>query len=78
MDTTPRISKCNNIILDDNHGLYIIDLGGGLTEGMYRPESEWKILQGQMTASDVLYTFGRTVWGLWDSDFVGDEKEPGE
>lgn len=72
----PQDLKCSNIMLGENHDLHIIDLGGGLTEGMYRLEAKDDILQGRIKPKDMLYTFGRTVWDLWDPEFTGVEKRP--
>ena len=66
----PQDLKLPNILLSaDKRSLYVIDLGAGLTEGMYRAESERAILQGKMQSKDMLYTFGRTVWDLYDGNY---------
>jgi hypothetical protein len=64
----PQDLKCSNLILDDGH-LWVIDLGSGLTLGMYRLEAEKNILFGNVEARDMLYTIGKTVWQLWDDEF---------
>jgi hypothetical protein len=53
------------LILDKHGHLWVIDLGTGLTPGMYRPENENNIL-------------GRTVWELWDSEFPRELRIPTE
>lgn len=62
----PQDLKLANILLsDDKRILKIVDLGSGLTEGMYRPGSERSILRGKMTGRDMCYTFGKTVSQLF-------------
>lgn len=66
----PQDLKCCNLLIDsENQKLDIIDLGCGLTPGMYRPEAENDILMGKMKSKDMLYTLGRTVWELWDDEY---------
>jgi hypothetical protein len=48
--------------------ILIIDLGGGLTEGWYKPGSEFKMMHRTIDARDALYILGKTLWELWTSD----------
>ena len=58
--------KCSNIVRRHADGeLYFIDMGGGLTDGMYREERRDHICFNGPDASDALFTLGRTVWELW-------------
>ena len=70
----PQDLKCSNLLLDiKKRKLHLIDLGAGITRGMYRPEAESNILRGDITGRDMLYTLGRTLWELWDSEsFLAD------
>lgn len=62
----PQDLKLPNILVsDDKRLLHIVDLGSGLTEGMYRLESERSVLRGKMTGRDMCYTFGKTVSHLY-------------
>jgi serine/threonine protein kinase len=62
----PQDLKLPNILVsDDKRLLHIVDLGSGLTEGMYRLESERSILRGKMTGRDMCYTFGKMVSQLY-------------
>lgn len=74
----PQDLKCSNLILDKHGHLWVIDLGAGLTPGMYRPENERKVLRCEMEAWDMLYNLGRTVWELWDGEFPRDLRVPTE
>ena len=58
----PLDLKCSNLLLDENHRLYVIDLGVGFMPGMYRPEAEENIMQGKINGREMLYMLGRTVW----------------
>ena len=62
--------KCTNIIRRHADGeIFFIDLGGGLTRGMYREERESVIRYGDgPDATDALFTLGRTLWELWTAD----------
>jgi serine/threonine protein kinase len=61
--------KCTNIVRRHTDGqLFFIDLGGGLTDGMYRPERESVIYSQGPDATDALFTLGRTIWELWVAD----------
>lgn len=65
----PQDLKLPNILLsNDKKTLQIVDLGSGLTDGMYRPESERNILRGKMTGRDMCYTFGKTVSHLYHDE----------
>lgn len=61
--------KCTNVVRRHADGqLFFIDLGGGLTEGMYR-EERWSVIYSQgPDATDALFTLGRTIWELWTAD----------
>lgn len=75
----PQDLKLSNLLLDSkNRTLHVIDLGSGLTMGMYRPESERKIMGvgGKMESRDMLYTFGRTVWDLYDEEYPEELRVP--
>jgi len=65
--------KCSNIIRRSDGESFFIDLAGGLTEGMYRPERQSTIYETGPDAHDALFTLGRTIWELWaaDSPFKG-------
>lgn len=69
--------KCSNLLLDKNRRLYVIDLGVGFTQGMYRPEAEENIVQGKVNGREMLYMLGRTVWQLWDDEFSPELVVPG-
>jgi serine/threonine protein kinase len=73
----PQDLKCNNILWDKDR-ITIIDLGGGLTLGMYRPEAEWDILQGRITGRDMLFGVGRTLWELFDPEYPEGIRVPEE
>jgi len=61
--------KCTNIVRRHADGqLFFIDLGGGLTEGMYRHERKSIIYSQGPDATDALFTLGRTIWELWAAD----------
>jgi serine/threonine protein kinase len=61
--------KCSNIVRRHADGeLFFIDLGGGLTEGMYREERESVLWSQGPDATDALFTLGRTLWELWTAD----------
>src|SRR5947207_1732885 len=61
--------KCTNIVRRHADGqLFFIDLGGGLTEGMYREERDSVIRSRGPDATDALFTLGRTIWELWAAD----------
>jgi len=58
--------KCSNVIRRDSDGeLFFVDLGGGKTRGMYRPDRETHIILYGCDAVDALFTLGRTLWSLW-------------
>jgi hypothetical protein len=59
--------KCSNIVRRTHDGeLFFVDLAGGLTKGMYRPEREGHILRNGFDAADAVFSLGRTVWSLWN------------
>jgi serine/threonine protein kinase len=61
--------KCTNIVRRTADGqLFFIDLGGGLTEGMYREDRASLIHSRGPDATDALFTLGRTIWELWTAD----------
>lgn len=61
--------KCTNIVRRHSDGkVFFIDLGGGLTEGWYKPGSEFKMMHRTVEARDALYIIGKTLWELWTSD----------
>jgi len=61
--------KCSNIMRRHADGeLFFIDLGGGLTDGMYREEREFVIMDHGPDATDALFNLGRTLWELWAAD----------
>lgn len=61
--------KCSNIVRRDaDSEVFFIDLGGGLTEGMYREERESVLRSQGPDATDALFTLGRTLWELWAAD----------
>jgi tRNA A-37 threonylcarbamoyl transferase component Bud32 len=61
--------KCTNVVRRHADGqLFFIDLGGGLTEGMYRLGREIVLHTQGPDASDALFTLGRTMWELWAAD----------
>jgi hypothetical protein len=61
--------KCINIVRRHSDGkIFFIDLGGGLTEGWYKPESEFKMIHRTVDAGDALYILGKTIWELFTSD----------
>ncbi|HEU0048970.1 MAG TPA: hypothetical protein VFQ43_15365 [Nitrososphaera sp.] len=61
--------KCTNIMRRHADGqLFFIDLGGGLTEGMYRHDRESVLYSQGPDATDALFTLGRTIWELWAAD----------
>jgi serine/threonine protein kinase len=60
--------KCSNIMRRHDGELFFIDLGGGLTEGMYRMERESVIFDHGPDATDALFTLGRTLWELWAAE----------
>jgi hypothetical protein len=61
--------KCSNIVRRHSNGkIFFIDLGGGLTEGWYKPGLEFKIMHQMIDARNALYILGKTLWELWTSD----------
>ena len=61
--------KCSNIVRRNADGeLFFIDLGGGLTDGMYRQGRELVIFSQGPDVVDALFTLGRTIWELWTAD----------
>ena len=61
--------KCLNIVRRHSDGkIFFIDFGGGLTEGWYKPGSDFKLLFRPVEARDALYILGKTLWELWTSD----------
>jgi len=73
----PQDLKLSNILLsDDKRVLHVVDLGAGVTEGMYRVDSVRRILLDKMNSRDMCYTFGKTVWDLFSLD--DSDESPGE
>jgi hypothetical protein len=64
--------KCANILQKKDGAIYFVDFGGGATEGFYPEESEWKILNEEvsMPVVDGIYILGKALWQLW-TDPVG-------
>ena len=61
--------KCTNIVRRHADGeLFFIDLGGGMTRGMYRAERESVLWSQGPDVTDALFTLGRTLWELWAVD----------
>jgi serine/threonine protein kinase len=76
----PQDLKLPNILLShDSQMVHIVDLGNGITEGMFRVGSEWRLLQGNTDSRDVCYAFGKTLLYLFsdeDSDETAMENLP--
>jgi len=74
----PQDLKLPNILFSrDRRMVHIVDLGTGVTEGMYREGSEWRLLHGNANSRDICYAFGKTLLYLFseeDSDEESEEK----
>jgi len=46
---------------------------GAYSEGMYRVESEWRLLHGNANARDVCYAFGKTLLYLFSEEDSDEE-----
>jgi hypothetical protein len=56
--------------------MFIIDLGAGQMIRMYQPEAERRVTRCEMTQTDMLYSIGRTVWEVWDPEFLLELRVP--
>ena len=65
----PQDLKCANIVLRNlDMSLFVVDLGGGFSEGMHLKEARRAFGKGSILATHMLYTLGRTFWELWIDD----------
>ena len=74
----PQDLKCANIVVrNTDNAIFIVDLGGGFSEGMYLRTAlrTFKNGEGSILPSEMLYTLGRTVWELWIDDVPPEDEK---
>jgi hypothetical protein len=57
-----------------DESLFVVDLGDGFLEGMHLRKAVKVSARGSTLAKHMLYTLGRTLWGLWIDDFPPEEE----
>jgi serine/threonine protein kinase len=71
----PQDLKCANMVLrNSDRSLFVVDLGGGFSEGMHMREALQEFGKGSILPRHMLYTLGRTIWELWIDDIPPDDK----
>lgn len=68
--------KPEHVVLTRDDGLYIIDFGGGVTDGYYPEDELEKILEGDVTFRVAKYGLAMTLRVLWKDCGISPEGSP--